>query len=85
MVFILFSNVVIIVTSSVSWTDKDGSILQLDAAPSCQLSLALRDEHHCYCSAISTCGKWLAYSDQKSSRLFQISHMVRVVSLVWYF
>jgi len=57
-------------------TGTDGSVLPLGTAPMCQLSLALRDERFCYCSAISTCGKWLAYSDQKSSRLFQLSQVV---------
>ena len=65
-----------------SLTGKDGSLLQLESAPVCQLSLALRDERFCYCSAISACGKWLAYSDQKSSRLFQLSQMVFVGSVV---
>jgi len=62
----------------VSLTGKDGSILHLDTAPACQLSLALRDERFCYCSAISTCGRWLAYSDQKSSRLFQLNQVESV-------
>ena len=62
----------------VSLTGKDGSVLQLDTVPLRQLSLVLRDECFCYCSAISACGKWLAYSDEKSSRLFQVNQVVRI-------
>jgi len=57
-------------------TGEDRSVLQLDVAPMCQLSLALRHGHFCQCSALSASGKWLAYSDQKSSRLFQLGLVV---------
>jgi len=62
---------------------EDRSVLPLETAPVCKLSLALRDEYFCYCSAISSCGKWLAYSDHKSSRLFQLRQLVCMGLTAW--
>jgi len=66
------------ITVSVLLTGEDGSLLRLDAPPVCQLSLALRRAQICHCSAISASGCWLAYSDHKSTRLFQLSQTIAV-------
>jgi hypothetical protein len=57
-------------------TEEDGAILDLDTTPCCRVSLSARDGCYIYCSAVSANAQWIAYSDQRSVRLFHISEVV---------
>ncbi|XP_074661710.1 U3 small nucleolar RNA-associated protein 4 homolog [Tubulanus polymorphus] len=54
-------------------SNRNGDILPLTTNPIKLLQLKSRDAETIVCSALSTCGKWIAYSDLYSVRLYHVT------------
>lgn len=59
---------------STNKTGKDGETLPLSRMPEHLLQLKSKGPEHIYCSCVSPCGSWIAYSTASRFHLYRVQH-----------